>query len=144
MLPRETQWRRWFCFLRTPSLIFEMGMMVHFQREEINVSVTGLYNCICFSDIYSPSSACETTATGWQRKLSVVTMPPGWDTLNHIWISPWHVWYTDQRQEHRCKRPEGNKHWKRFFLANTTKTFLNYFSNLAFQSRRKNEIMQEF
>lgn len=45
-------------------LIFEMGMMVHFQREEINVSVTGLYNCICFSDIYSPSSACETTATG--------------------------------------------------------------------------------
>ena len=23
-------------------------MMMHFQKEEINVSFTGLYNCICF------------------------------------------------------------------------------------------------
>lgn len=105
MLPTETQWKRWFCFLWMDSLIFEMAMMVHFHGEEINVSVTGLYNCICFSGIYSPSSACETTATSWQRKLSEVTMPPGRDTLNHIWISPWQVWYTDQRQEHRCKIP---------------------------------------
>lgn len=38
--------------------------MMHFQKEEINVSFAELYNCICFSDIYSSSTAWETTATG--------------------------------------------------------------------------------
>lgn len=49
-------------------------MMMHFQTEEINVSFTGLYNCICFAELDSSSAAWETTpAVDTESVVTVIT-----------------------------------------------------------------------